>query len=206
MEGVSYMNHIITISRQYGSGGREIGELVAKNFNIPFYDNALIQLAAEESGFSADHFRDYDKYANNSFLYSLVRGFQYHQHATATWSLEDSIYTTQAKVIRDIADKGPCVIIGRCADYILSEKPELVKIFIYGDIDFRIKRAIEINGIEPAKAKDEVKNRDKRRQNYYNYHSDVKWGEAPNYNLCIDSSFCGIEKAASLICDFVTKV
>ncbi len=200
------MNHIITISRQYGSGGREIGELVAKHFNIPFYDNALIQLAAEESGFSAEHFRDYDKYANNSFLYSLVRGFQYHQHTTGMWSLEDNIYMTQAKVIRDIADKGPCVIIGRCADYILSERPELVKIFVYGDFDFRVKRAIERDGIDPQKAKDEVRNKDKRRQNYYNYHADVKWGEAHNYNLCIDSSFCGIEKAASLICDFVDKV
>ncbi len=200
------MNHIITISRQYGSGGREIGELVAKHFGIPFYDNALIQLAAEESGFSAEHFRDYDKYANNSFLYSLVRGFQYHQHTTATWSLEDSIYSTQAKVIRDIADKGPCVIIGRCADYILSERPELVKIFIYGNMEFRIKRAIEKNGIDPEKAREEVKNKDKRRQNYYNYHADVKWGEAPNYNLCIDSSFCGIEKAANIICEFVDKI
>ncbi len=197
------MNKIITISRQYGSGGRAIGEQVAKHFGVPFYDNALIQLAAEESGFSAEHFRDYDKYANNSFLYSLVRGFQYHQHATATWSLEDSIYMTQAKVIRDIADKGPCVIIGRCADYILSERSDLVKIFVYGDFDFRVKRAIEIDGLDPDKAKEEVRNKDKRRQNYYNYHADVKWGEAANYNLCIDSSFCGVEKAAKLVCSFI---
>lgn len=200
------MEHIITISRQYGSGGHEIGALMSKQLGIPYYDNDLIQLAAEESGYSAEHFRDYDKYANNSFLYSLVRGFQYHQHATGVWSLEDSIYMTQAKVIRSLAEQGPCIIIGRCADYILSENPNLVKIFIYGSLQFRMQRAIEIDGVAPEKAAETVKSNDKRRQNYYNYHSDVKWGEAQNYNLCIDSSFCGIEKAASIICDFVNKV
>jgi hypothetical protein len=97
------LNHIITISRQHGSGGKEIGELVAKKLGIPCYDNALIQIAAEQSGFSEEHFRDYDKQATNSFLYSLVRGFQYHQNATGTWSLEDKIYSTQASVINDLA-------------------------------------------------------------------------------------------------------
>lgn len=200
------MNHIITISRQYGSGGREIGEKVAERLGIPFYDNALIQLAAEESGFSAEHFEDYDKHANNSFLYSLVRGFQYHQHTTGVWSLEDSIYMTQAKVIRSLAEKGPCVIIGRCADHILSDNPDLVKVFIHGSIEFRAKRVVERDGIAPDKAVETIRGKDKRRQNYYNYHSDAKWGDAHNYNLCIDSSFCGIDTAASLICDFVTKV
>ncbi len=200
------MNKIITISRQYGSGGREIGSRVAKELGIPFYDNALIQLAAEESGFSAEHFRDYDKYANNSFLYSLVRGFQYHQHTTGMWSLEDTIYMTQAKVIREIAEKGPCIIIGRCADYVLSDNPNLIKIFVYGDFNARVKRAIELGEVTPDKAEEEVRNKDKRRQNYYNYHADTRWGEASNYNLCIDSSFCGIEKAASLVCDFIKSV
>lgn len=199
------MKNIITISRQYGSGGRDIGALVAKQLDIPFYDNALIQLASEESGLSTEHFRDYDKYANNSFLYSLVRGFQYHQHTTGVWSLEDSIYMTQAKVIRDIAEKGPCVIIGRCADYILADNPDLVKVFIYGSFDFRKKRAIDVYGIAPEKADEKVRSSDKRRQNYYNYHADSKWGDAQNYNLCIDSSFCGIEKTADLICNFITN-
>ena len=158
------MNHIITISRQHGSGGREIGALVAKKLNIPFYDNSLIQLASEESGFSEEHFRDYDKYANNSFLYSLVRGFQYHQNATGVWSLEDNIYSTQAKVIRDIADKGPCVIIGRCADYLLSERPELVKIFIYGSLDARAERVSKAEGISIDETIEVIKNTDKRRK------------------------------------------
>lgn len=200
------MNHIITISRQHGSGGKEIGELVAKTLGIPCYDNALIQLAAEQSGFSEEHFRDYDKHATNSFLYSLVRGFQYHQNATGTWSLEDKIYATQTSVIKELAEKGPCIIIGRCADYVLSENPNLVKIFIYGSLDSRAKRVSEREGITIEKALDNIKTIDKRRQNYYNYHADSKWGSAANYNLCIDSSFCGVEKAAQLICDIVKKV
>ena len=200
------MNHIITIGRQHGSGGREIGALVSKQLGIPFYDNDLIQLAAEKSGFSEEHFRDYDKYAKNSFLYSLVRGFQYHQSATGVWSLEDKIYATQSKVIRELADKGPCIIIGRCADYILADRPELVKLFIYGSLDSRAERVAAREGITKEKAIDKIKSADKRRQNYYNYHADTKWGDAQNYNLCIDSSFCGVEKAASIICDFVNKV
>ena len=200
------MNHIITIGRQHGSGGREIGALVSKQLGIPFYDNDLIQLAAEESGFSEEHFRDYDKYANNSFLYSLVRGFQYHQSATGVWSLEDKIYATQSKVIRQLADKGPCIIIGRCADYILADRPELVKLFIYGSLDSRAERVAAREGISKEQAIEKIKSADKRRQNYYNYHADSKWGDALHYNLCIDSSFCGVEKAASIICDFVNKI
>ena len=200
------MNHIITISRQHGSGGKEIGELVAKALGIPCYDNTLIQLAAEQSGFSEDHFRDYDKQATNSFLYSLVRGFQYHQNVTSNWSLEDKIYATQTSVIKELAEKGPCIIIGRCADYVLAENPNLVKIFIYGSLENRAERVAEQEGISKEKAIDQIKITDKRRQNYYNYHADSKWGDATNYNLCIDSSFCGIEKAAQLICDFVNKV
>ncbi len=204
-KGVLFLKHIITISRQHGSGGKEIGELVAKALGIPCYDNALIQLAAEKSGFSEEHFRDYDKQASNSFLYSLVRGFQYHQNATGTWSLEDKIYATQSRVIRDLAESGPCIIIGRCADYILAENPDLVKIFIYGNTEDRAARIMERNGISREKALDEIKLTDKRRQNYYNYHADSKWGDATNYDLCINSSFCGIEKAAQLICDFLSK-
>ena len=200
------MNYIITISRQHGSGGKEIGELLSEKLGIPVYDNKLIQLAAEKSGFSEDHFRDYDKNATNSFLYSLVRGFQYHQNATSSWSLEDKIYATQSGVIREIADQGPCIIIGRCADYILSEYPNLIKIFVYGSLDSRAEHIASREGVSKEEALDKIKSTDKRRQNYYNYHADSKWGDATNYNLCIDSSFCGVEKAADIICDFIKSI
>ena len=197
------MRTIITISRQYGSGGREIGELVAKKLGIPFYDNALIQKATEASGFSASHFEDVEKNARNSFLYSIVRGIQYHNSNTGIWSLEDSIYMTQAKVIKDIAEAGSCVIVGRCSDYILADDPDLVKVFVYAPMEARIAHCIERDGIDPAKAADIIKGKDKRRQNYYNYHADTRWGDAINYNICIDSSFSGVEGAANAIVELI---
>lgn len=199
------MRTIITISRQYGSGGREIGERIAEKLGIPFYDNSLIQKATEASGFSPVHFEDVEKNARNSFLYSIVRGIQYHNSNTGIWSLEDSIYMTQANVIRDIASKGSCVIVGRCSDYILADDPDLVKVFVYAPIEARVKTCVEREGLDEARAADIIKGKDKRRQNYYNYHADTKWGEATNYHICIDSSFTGIEAAAEAVVEIVKK-
>lgn len=197
------MSKIITISRQYGSGGREIGEKLAAKLQIPFYDNQLIMLAAEKSGFNAKYFEDPEKNAGNSFLYSIVRGMQYQYRTATPWSLEETVYTTQSEVIRSIAEKGPAVIIGRCADYILKDHPDVLKVFIYADMDFRCDRAIRIDGVEPDKAKETVITKNKRRANYYNYHSDFKWGEAFNYNICIDSSRSGIDRAVDIIASLV---
>lgn len=200
------MNKIITISRQHGSGGREIGSLLAKKLGIPYYDNELIKIAARESGFDEKHFRDFDKSATNSFLYSLVRGMQYNtQHGSSLQSFDDSIYLAQASAIKKIAEEGPCVIIGRCADHVLASYPNLVKVFIYAPSDFRIKRVMEHEGLDKKKAEDSIKKTDKRRQNYYFHHTDVKWGDLQSYNLCIDSSMCGMETAADLIYQYIKK-
>ena len=193
------MPKIITISRQYGSGGREIGRLVAEKLNIPFYDSQLIKLAAEQRGFSDKHFEDPEKNAGNSFLYSIARGMQ-HQYRTATpWSFEETVYNTQSEVIRSVAAEGPAVFIGRCADYILRKNPDLFKVFVFADYDFRAERAMRIDGVAPEDIKETIKLKDKRRANYYNYHSDTKWGDASNYHISLDSSFCGIERAADII-------
>jgi len=197
------MRTVITISRQYGSGGREIGELVANRLGIPFYDNALIQKATEASGFSSAHFEDVEKNARNSFLYSIVRGIQYHNSNTGIWSLEDTIYMTQAKVIKELAEAGSCVIVGRCSDYILAEDPALIKVFIHAPIEDRVKRSIERDGFDPEKAEELVKGKDKRRQNYHNYHADTRWGDAVNYHICLDSSLAGIEGAVDAIVSLV---
>lgn len=193
------MAKIITISRQYGSGGREIGRRVAEKLGIPFYDSQIIKLAAEKSGFSEKHFEDPEKNAGNSFLYSIARGMQ-HQYRTATpWSFEETVYNTQSDVIRTAAAEGPAVFIGRCADYILKNNPDLFKVFVYADYDFRAERAVRINGVKPEEVRETIKLKDKRRANYYNYHADGKWGEAANYDLCIDSSFTGIDRAVEII-------
>ena len=193
------MKSIITISRQYGSGGREIGRKVADKLGVPFYDSQLIKLAAEKSGVSEHFFEDPEKHAGNSFMYSIVRGMQYQYRTATPWSFEETVFSTQSEVIRTIAAQGPAVIIGRCADFILKNNPDLFKVFINADYDFRAERAVRINGVAPEDVKETIKLKDKRRANYYNYHSDTKWGEASNYHLSISSSYCGIDRAADII-------
>lgn len=197
------MNKIITISRQYGSGGREIGEKLSKRLGIAFYDNNIISMAAKKSGFSEKFFEDPEKNAGNSFMYSIVRGMQYQYRTATPWSLEETVYETQSEVIRSAAEQGPAVFIGRCADYILSGRDDLVKVFIHADNEFRRERVMRLAGVTEDKVDETLKLKDKRRANYYNYHSDTKWGDAQNYDLCINSSFCGIDKAVDLICEFI---
>lgn len=200
------MNKIITISRQYGSGGREIGRKVADLLGIPFYDNALIEKAAEESGLVPAFFEDTERHAGNSLLYALYRGSQIDHTGMTTLSMEDNIYLAQSKVIRRVAEEGPCVIIGRCSDYILSDMKNVVSIFIHANMEFRKNRAISIDHVDPAKAESIVNTKDKRRQNYYNFHTERKWGVATNYHLCIDSSACGVDAAAQVICGYIRSI
>lgn len=196
---------IITISRQYGSGGREIGKKLAEKLGIPFYDNELIEKAAQESGLIQAFFEDTERHAGNSLLYALYRGTQTDRFGSSVLSMEDNIYLAQAKVIRKVAEEGPCVIVGRCSDYILEDMANLLTVFIHADLDFRKERAIRIDGVDPAKAESVVLTKDKRRQNYYNFHATKKWGVASNYNICIDSGYCGIDCAVDVIYDYITR-
>lgn len=197
---------IITISRQYGSGGREIGEKLADRLGIAFYDNALIEKAAAESGLIPEFFEDTERHAGNSLIYALYRGAQSDRFGNSVLSMEDNIFLAQSKVIRQVAEQGPCVIIGRCSDYILADMLNLVKIFVHADLEFRKERAVRIDGVDPAKAEAVVLTKDKRRQNYYNFHADKKWGIAKNYNLCIDSGYCGVDYAVDVIYSYITKI
>ena len=181
---------IITISRQYGSGGREIGQKLADKLGIPFYDNALIEKAAKESGLIEAFFEDTERHAGNSLLYALYRGTQADRFGTSVLSMEDNIYLAQANVIRKVAQEGPCVIIGRCSDYILEDMINLVTVFVHADLEFRKERAVRVDGVDPAKAESVVLTKDKRRQNYYNFHATKK---------------CGIDCAVDVIYDYITK-
>lgn len=200
------MNKVITISRQYGSGGREIGAKIAQKFGIPFYDNELITRAAKESGFAEAVFENAEKKATNSLLYSIAMGMSSYGSQDlgfSNLSLDDRIYIAQSNVIRKVAEEGPCVIIGRCADYILKDMDNVVHLFIHADMPFRIERAVSIDGVDRSRAEDTILKNDKRRANYYNYHSGEKWGLATNYHLCIDSSYLGIDHAVDSICTFI---
>ena len=202
------MKNIITRSRQYGSGGREIGEKLAAALGIPCYDNELITRAAKESGFAESVFERAEDKATNSLLYSIAMGMSAYGNQDlgfANLSLDDRIYLAQSDVIRKIAAEGPCVIVGRCADYILKDNPKVVNVFIWADMKSRIERATTKYELAVAKAEDNILKIDKRRANYYNYHANEKWGKAENYHLAIKSDFVGIDNTVEVIKSFVEK-
>lgn len=205
-KGAPTMNKIITISRQYGSGGREIGAKLAEKLGIPFYDNELITRAAKESGFAEAAFENAERKATNSLLYSIAMGMNAYGNQDigfAHLSLDDQIYLAQSNIIRKVAAEGPCVIVGRCADYILRDMDHVVNIFIWADLAFRKRRAVKLYHMPEGKAEEEILKIDKRRANYYNYHASEKWGRAENYHLSIKSDYVGIDNAVKCILSFL---
>ncbi len=200
------MNKVITISREYGSGGRIVGQKLAEAFDIPFYDNEIINLAAKESGFAVKTFERAEEKATNSFLYSIAMGmgaYSSQDYGYANLSIDDRIFLAQSSVIRQVAEQGPCVIVGRCADYVLKERDNVVNIFIRASIDSRIKRAVEEYGVPKEKAAETLIKQDKRRANYYNFHANEKWGNVSNYDLSIRTDFGGIAHAVKCIKAFL---
>ncbi len=194
---------IITIARQYGSAGREIGEIAAKALNIPLYDKELITEAAARGSLNEDVIRGADESAANSLLYTLAMGsnivgttmqFGYKM------PLNDKLFILQSEVIKEYAAKSSCVIIGRCADYVLRDEANILKIFIYGDIDHRKERiAIRHPEIKSSQILDVINKTDKRRASYYNFYTGNKWGKFDNYDLAVNSSTLGVEGTAKII-------
>ncbi len=196
-------NLVITIGRQYGSGGREIGEIVAKRLGIPIYDEQLITDAASKGKLNEDVIRTTDESAANSLLYTLAMGsntFGAAMHFGYKMPLSDKLFILQSEVIKEYAAKGSCVIIGRCADYVLREKADLFRIFIYGDLDHRKARVMERHpDVKPTQVVDLINKTDRRRASYYNFYTGNKWGRYDNYDMAINSSTLGIEGTAKLI-------
>lgn len=201
------MNTIITIGRQYGSGGREIGIKLAEACGIECYDKELLQRAAKESGLCEDLFVNHDEKPTNSFLYSLVMDTYlmggYSSASFLDMPINHKIFLAQFDTIKKIGDNGPCVIVGRCADYALAEYKNCVNLFIHADIKNRIERISNKLEISKEKAKDVIHKTDKRRSSYYNYYSNKKWGEAKGYHLSIDSGILGIDETVELIKKFI---
>ena len=206
-------NTIFTIGRQYGSAGRRVGSELAKQLNIPFYDKELITLVAKDSGLNEAIVEKADEKAASSIFQSLMIGtnpFGAFPLATSNLGLpdlpiNDRIFLIQCDAIRKIAEKGSCVIVGRCADYVLrEEKNRLLSVFIHAPMDVRCERAVNLYRIPEKKVAQEVIKNDRGRAHYYNYFTDNKWGEADNYDLSIDSSILGIERTASYIKMFDT--
>lgn len=200
------MNTIITIGRQFGSAGREIGELVAKAYGIPFYDKELLTRAAKESGFCEEMLQNHDERPTNSFLYNLVMdtySFGYNSNSYSEMPISHKVFLAQFDTIKKIASEGPCVIVGRCADYALQDLDNVVNLFIFGEEKTKISRIMEKYSLSEKTARDTMIKKDKQRQSYYNYYSTKKWGRADSYDLCINSSKLTINGCVELIKQYV---
>lgn len=195
--------HIITISREFGSGGRLIGQKLAEELGVPYYDKELLGRIAEESGFSREMMEEAEKKAKNSFLYSLSSAFGTGESGPESLSLNERFFLAQFDTIRKVADEGPCVIVGRCADYILRGIPEATNVFVYAEEQDKIKRAVEEYGVPEKEVKKIMHDTDKARANYYNYHTGQKWGEPVNYHLCLDSGYISVDNIVKLILDYI---
>ena len=196
---------IICIARQYGSGGRIIGEKLAHQLHVPFYDKELIKLAAKESGMSQEIFEEVDEKATNSLLYSLATGAYMmgsRYSPMPEMSFNDKLFIMQSNIIQAAAQKGQCVIVGRCADYVLRDKFRCANIFIHTSLENRIKQIQERYSLDEKTAKEQITKIDKQRANYYNYYSDKKWGHIDGYHLVIDSCI-GVDHCVDIIQKFI---
>lgn len=189
------MIQVITISREFGSGGRTIGKEVARQLSVPCYDKDLIERIAEETGYAKSFIADEGEYAPNSssFAYMFLgRGLDGLSNA-------DKIWIAQKKVIQELSEKGPCVIVGRCADYLLKDRSDCLNVFVYADKTFRAERIVKQYGESAVEPEKRLADKDKKRRLNYKYFTEQEWGKRENYHLSIDSGFLGIEKAAALI-------
>lgn len=187
-------NLVITVGRQCGSGGKLIGEKLAKELGVKCYDKELLTRAAKESGMSEALFESHDEKPTNSFLYSLVMDSYSMGYATSSYMdmpINHKIFLAQFETIKKIAQEESCVIVGRCADYALADNPNLISVFIVAEDEDKIARIMETNDLKADKAKDIMIKTDKRRSGYYNYYSSKRWGDVRSYDLCINSSKLG---------------
>lgn len=186
-------NRIITISREFGSGGRTIGKKVADELGIPCYDNELLQKIAEESGFSENYIKDTGEYAPGGLFASAF------SHRGSGPNNADYLWKIQYKLITELAEKGSCVIVGRCADYILRDKANCLRVFVHADMDFRAKRIVDVYGEREESPEQRLKDKDKRRAAYHRFYTDMKWGHAQNYDITLNSGTLGIDTCVRII-------
>jgi cytidylate kinase len=200
------MKTIITIGREFGSGGRDIGRALAADYNIPYYDHELLSRAAKDSGISEDVFESHDEKPTSSFLYSLVMesySVGYMGNNYSEMPINQKLFLAQFDAIKKIASEGPCVLIGRCADYALEGNDNRLSIFIHGNIENRIKRVVRDFKVTESKAKELITKADKRRAAYYNYYTNKKWGHCSSYDLTIDSARLGVNGSIELIKEYI---
>lgn len=185
------MKTIVTIGREYGSGGRLIAQKLSERLGVPFYDKEVIQGVAKKTGFAENFVRDAERRPTNSFMYDLY-------FSTRSLSIPDQVFIAQSGVIKDLAEKGGCVIVGRCADYILRDRKELLRAFVYASVEQRAKRAREVYHETAENMENLVVRQDKQRASYYNYFTSIRWGDRKSYDLCVNSDL-GLDTAVEII-------
>lgn len=198
-------NIVITIGREYGSGGHEIGARLAEKLGIPFYDEELVDMAAEKSGFCPEFLKKNDEKTPGIFARTSImsRG-----NAYGHMSPEDELYINQTVIINELAEKGACVIVGRCADYVLRERTNTLNIFLFAPLESRVLRKLALgsDGSTDKEVRKKIIATDKQREKYYNFYTGEKWGNSRNYDVCIDTSKAGIDGSVDLIISFIEKV
>ena len=196
---------IINVGRQLGSGGHDVGRMLALDFGAKYYDRELLNLAAKESGLSEQYFEQHDE--RKSFLRSFLHipnGVT--PNYTRQGFSQDSLFQFQSEAILKAAAQGPCVFVGRCADYVLRERENVVNVFITASLEFRTEQVMAKQGFAtPAEARRFIEQREAKRADYYNYYTGKKWGHAASYDLCVDSSVLGLVETEKFIAAFVRK-
>ena len=199
------MTHkIITISRAFGSGGRTIGKEVARRLGIPCYDKELVDRVSEESGFHADFIEEAGEYApvSNSFLFNIAVSPN-PMSMISTMSMSDQLFVAQTNVIRKLAEEGPCVIVGRCADYVLKGRKEVVRVFVHADDDFCLEQAMLVNSLSASAVKKKIAEVDEYHAKYYKYHTGKDWYDARNYDLSLNSGVLGFDATMNEILNYM---
>lgn len=187
------MNRIITISREFGSGGRTIGKKVADKLGIPCYDSELIEKLAQESGFTKDYIKEAGEYTPGGFLASAFSNRAFGP------TNEDILWEMQCRIITELAEKESCVIVGRCADCVLQDKADCLKVFIHADMAFRAERIVKVYGEREQSPEQRLRDKDKRRAAYHRFYTNMKWGYAENYHLTLDSGVLGLDRCVDII-------
>jgi len=202
-------SYVVTIARQYGSGGRDVGNKLAELTGYKFYDKDLITMSAQKSGLSTEALNLADEKAANSLLYTLALGSSMYHHGIdhMNMPINDRLFVLQSDIIKEVAsmDEG-AIIVGRCADYVLAENPRLIRIFIYSDFDERVQNVMKKHELSQSAAKDLVIKTDKRRSNYYSYYTGEKWGKIDRYDLAVSTAKLGIEGTAEMIAEYLKRL
>ena len=196
---------IMTISREFGSGGRTIGRMVAEKLGVPFYDKELVSHIAMESGFAPNFIEEHGEHAPGNSIFSYAFAHQSSPGLLGGLSTADILWNVQCNVILQLADQGPCVIVGRNADYILKDRTDCLHVFIHADTDFRTERIVKLYGESEKSPETRLQEKDKRRRVNYSHYTGRTWGDAKNYDICLNSSTLGIETCAQTIINLLSK-